>query len=327
MMHSKVFILLLFVLVGSSLLAQQQDSSNPASIDTLNQSIYSNLTNTSNTYITGLSPDKGATNPSAFINYIVFDKDYNPVSAQSVPINSTSGVKQLNTVTPYVAQEIGYVFVYLSYDNATGGDVFFDDLKITQVESPVIQVNNYYPFGMRAYTWLRGGETDNAYLFQGKELIAQTGWHDFGSRMYWGDLGRWFATDPQRQFASPYLAMGNVPMMGRDPNGEWFGWDDVAAMVVGGIANVLSNAKHLHGWHGFFAYFAAGALGAEAGYITMNPEAGLETAALVSGAIGFTAGGALNIAADRSQGNKILLAQSFITGGLSALDGMELALR
>ena len=33
-------------------------------------------------------------------------------------------------------------------------------------------------------------------------------------------LGRWFGTDPQDQFASPYVAMGNNPVMGIDPDGE-----------------------------------------------------------------------------------------------------------
>ena len=96
----------------------------------------------------------------------------------------TPNAPQLLSIPTISAQELGYVFIYLSYDNATGGDVYFDDLKITVQESPVIEVSNYYPFGMVSYTWLRPGETDNAYLFQGKELIAQTGWHDFGSRMY-----------------------------------------------------------------------------------------------------------------------------------------------
>ncbi|MCA6380528.1 MAG: hypothetical protein IM613_02595 [Cytophagales bacterium] len=169
----------------------------------------------------GLSPNNGANFPSAFLNYILFDKDYKPLDGKSVAISTIANAPQPLALPEITALELGYVFIYLSYDNDTGGDVFFDDLKITVKESPVIQVNNYYPFGMQSYTWIREGETDNAYLFQGKELIAQTGWHDFGSRMYYGDLGRWFATDPQKQFSSPYTAMGNIPNMSVDPNGEF----------------------------------------------------------------------------------------------------------
>ena len=35
------------------------------------------------------------------------------------------------SLQPITAQEIGCVVINLSYDNASGGDVYFDDLKIT----------------------------------------------------------------------------------------------------------------------------------------------------------------------------------------------------
>lgn len=63
------------------------------------------------------------------------------------------------------------LFVYLSgaCHGASAGDnnntnlhLYFDDFKITHQESPVIQVNNYYPFGMVSNTWLREGEINNA---------------------------------------------------------------------------------------------------------------------------------------------------------------------
>jgi len=140
------------------------------------------------------------------------------------------------------AQEIGYIYIYLSYENtntAIGTEVYFDDFKITVQESAVIQVNNYYPLACRATTWLRNGETDNAYLFQGKELIAQTGWHDFGSRMYYADLGRWFAADPENQFSNPYMAMLNNPNSHTDPNGRFIPLLVVlGAAIIGGAINV-----------------------------------------------------------------------------------------
>lgn len=185
-------------------------------------SIYQGISNAYSPGGSGLLVDRGtSTAPSAFLNYILFDKDYKPLSGQSVPISATSGSPQLLSLPSITAQEIGYVYIYLSYDNASGGDVYFDDLKITVRESPVIQVNAYYPFGMRAYTWLRSGETVNAYLFQGKELISKTGWHDFGSRMYYSDLGRWLGLDPKNQFASGYLGMGNIPNLSVDPDGKF----------------------------------------------------------------------------------------------------------
>jgi hypothetical protein len=89
----------------------------------------------------GLAVDRGTTSyPSAYLNYILFDKDYVPVSGQSVPISTTSGSPQSLSLSSITALEIGYVYIYLSYDNPSGGDVYFDDLKITVTESPVIRL-------------------------------------------------------------------------------------------------------------------------------------------------------------------------------------------
>lgn len=111
--------------------------------------------------------------------------------------------------------------MYLSYDNEAGGqDVYIDEFKITYQESPVTQINSYYPFGMTAFSWVRGGEDENKYLYQGKEYQSPTGLHDFHARQYDAVLGRWFAIDPAGQFSSPYLAMANDPFGGIDPNGK-----------------------------------------------------------------------------------------------------------
>ncbi len=145
----------------------------------------------------------------------------------------------------------------------------------------MIQVNNYYPFGMVSYAWLREGEIDNANLFQGKELIAQTGWHDFGSRMYWADLGRWFSADPQKQFSSPYLAMGNMPMMGRDPNGEWFLIDDLIVGAIGFLTGYLSHGITTGDW-GADA-LASGGIAALGGWLAYNTAGAATTAFFKSG--------------------------------------------
>ncbi len=185
-----------------------------------------------------LEPFQGSTRPSAFINYILFDETYKPIEAKSTPVGSSAGVKQLIALPTISVKETGYLFVYLSYDNESTQLVYFDDLAIKVTESPVVQVNNYYPYGLVAMEWVREGETDNNFLFQGKELIDQTGWHDFGARMYAGDLGRWFATDPAGQFASPFNAMGNNPVMGVDPDGRFV----LAAIALGAIMNTTIQA-------------------------------------------------------------------------------------
>lgn len=180
----------------------------------------------------GLSPFQGSSRPSAFINYILFDQNYVPKAAQSVPVGDSPNTRHQIQLPEIEVKELGYVFIYLSYDNESTAPVSFDDFKITYKESPVIQVNAYYPYGMAAYSWTRDGEQENKFLYQNKELDTQTGWHDFGSRQYYADLGRWFSVDPQNQFGSPYLAMGNNPVSMVDPNGE------IAVETVGAIIAV-----------------------------------------------------------------------------------------
>jgi len=300
-------------------------------------SIFSNINQAYTTSGFGLSADKGASYPSAFLNYILFDKDYNPLGGQSVAISSIANTPQPVTLPEVAATEVGYLFIYLSYDNATGGDVFFDDLKITVQESPVIQVNNYYPFGMQSYTWLREGETDNAYLYQGKELIAQTGWHDFGSRMYYGDLGRWFSTDPAGQFSSPYNAMGNNPVMSIDPDGRfaWFIPIIIGAVVGATTGGIIADNNGQDWWKGaIVGAFAGAALGAALAPALGATGISIATAAAHSTAWSLTtstiysatAGAALDLASGGegwqgalSGASTSLTGQLFSTAGVSLL--------
>ncbi len=83
-----------------------------------------------------------------------------------------------------------------------------------------------YPFG-----WLMPSEnnehgtpgSDYRFGYQGQfsEKDNETGWNSFEARMWDARIGRWLTTDPARQFASPYLGMGNNPVIGIDPDGEW----------------------------------------------------------------------------------------------------------
>ncbi|WP_018473922.1 RHS repeat-associated core domain-containing protein [Echinicola pacifica] len=74
---------------------------------------------------------------------------------------------------------------------------------------------------MIAENWVREGEALTKELFQSKTLDDKTGWYDFHARQYDPALGRWFAVDLQNQFMSPYLAMGNNPVVMVDPDGEF----------------------------------------------------------------------------------------------------------
>jgi RHS repeat-associated protein len=96
----------------------------------------------------------------------------------------------------------------------------------------VVQTTAYYPYGL-PITDL-SSEIKNNYLYTGKEFIGEFGlnWYDHHARQYDAEIGRWSAIDPQLVSASPYMAMGNNPMMMIDPDGEN---PLVAAIIIGAI--------------------------------------------------------------------------------------------
>ena len=81
----------------------------------------------------------------------------------------------------------------------------------------------------------RTGEQVSRELFQEKELLTALSLYqyDFGARYYDPQLGRWHVPDPADQFASPYSAMGNNPVMLTDPDGRWV-FQAIGA-VIGGV--------------------------------------------------------------------------------------------
>ncbi|EJL71484.1 RHS repeat domain-containing protein [Chryseobacterium populi] len=88
--------------------------------------------------------------------------------------------------------------------------------------SAEIEENNYYPFGLKQESNILNFSTYN-YGYNGKELQTETGWNDYGARMYMPDIARWGVIDPlaetSRRF-NPYNYALNNPMMFIDPDGR-----------------------------------------------------------------------------------------------------------
>ena len=106
-------------------------------------------------------------------------------------------------------KQAGYMYIYLSNDNPTVAEVYFDDFKVTQIKSPVIASNDYYPFGLTFNSYQRESSVENKFKFQGQEHIddLDLGWDSFKWRNHQPDIGRFFNFDPLAEkcvYNSPY---------------------------------------------------------------------------------------------------------------------------
>jgi RHS repeat-associated protein len=123
-----------------------------------------------------------------------------------------------------LATKPGYAYIYFSNENGKVVEVYFDDFKVEHIKSPVIQSDDYYPFGLSFNSYRRENALSNQYQFNGKEKQDELdlGWLDYGARMYMSDIGRWSVSDPMadaRSSLSPYNYVQNNPMLRIDPTG------------------------------------------------------------------------------------------------------------
>ena len=175
----------------------------------------------------GSSPNTNA--PSAYLNYIFFDEQFNFVK-------EVSGFKRVsqagNGASPIVVTDIkavknGYVYVYLS--NETGVPVYFDNFSVSHQRGQLISEDNYYAFGLKIAaissksisSSLNSKMVSHGYQGSFSEEVTdfELNYNEFELRMYDPQIGRWTTPDPFDEFASPYLGMGNDPINFNDPNG------------------------------------------------------------------------------------------------------------
>lgn len=142
-----------------------------------------------------------------------------------------------------------YKYVYLYSDHIGNNRVSYSDTNGngSLSASEVLSSTDYYPMGLiHQGEYISGFASNYKYKFQGKEHQEDfsMNMYDFGSRMYDPSVGRWFNTDPQNQFASPYLAMGNDYVNVIDPNGEFAvsGSAILAGAAIGAITGATAYA-------------------------------------------------------------------------------------
>ncbi len=175
------------------------------------------------------APYEDASAPRAYLNYILFDENFvlKDFGFDQISI----GAKQVG-VTPIVqhdylnlhvkVQQKGYLYIYLSNEQAFQTNVYFDDFKITQ-NSGVNQVNDYYPFGLIYNAFSKSNSINNSYKFNGMERQDELdiGWDLAEFRSYSPDIGRWHQIDPKTsERESGYAGFANNPIFYSDPLGD-----------------------------------------------------------------------------------------------------------
>lgn len=271
--------------------------------------------------------------PKAYLQLLFFDKNLNYIpptgdETHHVAVTDAAGntlqdlqnnsglAEHEQLELEFDVPEDGYVFIYVANESTNGVDVYFDDLTIQQLGVDVVQATDYYPYGS---VMTRYEEEKYQYGYQGQYALEDsvTGWNSFQARMYDPVTGLWLTTDPAGQFASPYMAMGNVPHIGVDPDGEFFFLAIGIAAAIGGTVKGIQNAKNGGTFiGGFWKGALIGGAAAAAGIGAAAWAAGASVGAVASGtaSLGFGAGAAAGAAGGAAGG--------FVGGaGGSWLDG------
>src|SRR5690606_28356290 len=169
--------------------------------------------------------------PNAYLNYIIIDRDFNKVIDMGAkPVTTAAreygqnGAHERLFFDDIVVREAGYMYIYISNESEYLVDVFFDDLKVEHVKSPVIQTNEYYPFGLTFNSYQRENSVENKWKFQGQEHIDDLGlnWDSFKWRNHQPDIGRFFNVDPLAEayyYNSPYAFSENKVVAHRELEG------------------------------------------------------------------------------------------------------------
>ncbi|MEO5976196.1 MAG: RHS repeat-associated core domain-containing protein, partial [Chryseolinea sp.] len=178
----------------------------------------------------GLVSTAGSTGgPKAYLNWIIFGKSYNYLNGGYMRLSATpketgQDIAHERLFGTINVTEPGYVYIYLSNEETSPVEVYFDDFKVTQTKTAIIQSSDYYPFGLTFNSFQRENNNVNQYKFNGKEEQEELAlnWLDYGARMYDAGIGRWVATDPLAEISrrfSPYAYAYDNPIRFVDPDG------------------------------------------------------------------------------------------------------------
>lgn len=164
--------------------------------------------------------------PKAYMTYLLFNQDFEYIDGHFYQVDAISSFGDLQASVN--VSEGGYLYVYLSNENAVSFDVHFDDFFITHTKSTILQEDHYYPFGMNigALSSTAPQAKSNQYKYNGNEeqINFDLNLFDFNARFYDPLLGRFTSVDPLADNLAqidltPYQFAWNNPIIFTDPSG------------------------------------------------------------------------------------------------------------
>lgn len=136
-------------------------------------------------------------------------------------VHLTRSAKPMFTLTSYIYGPLGLVgFIR----NDAFYSVISDHERSTRLvvkNGEVVAAYDYLPYGQRLRIYKTDPDGHVAYQYTGQEFDEETGLYNYHARLYDPELGRFYQTDPQDQYPSPYKYAGNSPVIMVDPDGEF----------------------------------------------------------------------------------------------------------
>lgn len=161
------------------------------------------------------APDNTDNVPDAYLNYLLFDKNYVLMDAGYQSISEAALEDGTQVLHEKLAMEVvpaqeGYLYVYLSNESARISEVFFDDFRIVHTATELSDE----------------GRESYRYAYNGKEKDSNGEFgdthYDYGFRIYNPAIARFLSVDPLTKdfpWYTPYQFAGNTPIQAIDLDG------------------------------------------------------------------------------------------------------------